>query len=118
MALLKNCCRITPSKKYRGIHVAYASAPYQRYFGPTKNVRQGNFNMYEVIKILEEKNLFDRLVKQGIISITIAGHKYIYETYLREKAKGFKGKQAVTNTSEVTKTPERTVYRIIQKMEG
>ena len=74
--------------------------------------------MYEAIKILEEKNLFDKLVKQGIISITIVGHKYIYETYLREKAKGNKTTQAVTNTSIETKTPESTIYKIIRKMVG
>ena len=72
--------------------------------------------MYEAIKILEEKNLFDTLVKQGIISITIAGHKYIYETYLREKAKGNGTSQAVTNTSFETGTPERAIYKIISKM--
>ena len=67
--------------------------------------------MYETIKILEEKNLFKSLVKQGII--TIAGHKYIYETYLKEK--GIKTTQAVTNTSIETKTTESNVYKIIKK---
>ncbi len=73
--------------------------------------------MYEAIKILEEKNLFDTLVKQGVISITIAGHKYIYETYLKQKLKVNKKSQAVTNTSIETKTPERTVYDVIRRME-
>ena len=72
--------------------------------------------MYETLKILEEKKLFDKLVRQGIISITIAGHKYIYETYLREKIKGNKTSQAVINTSIETKTPESTIYKIIRKM--
>jgi predicted transcriptional regulator len=72
--------------------------------------------MYEALKILEEKNLFDQLVKQGIISITIAGHKYIYEMYLREKEKGNGTSQAVTNTSIETNTPESTIYKIIKKM--
>ena len=74
--------------------------------------------MYETIKMLEEQNLFDKLVKQGIIPITIAGHKYIYEIYLREKENGIKGKQAVTNTSEITNTSERTVYHIIKLMKS
>ncbi len=72
--------------------------------------------MYESLKILEENNLFDTLVKQGIISITIAGHKYIYETFLKEKSKGIGTSQAVTNTSIETATPESTVYKIIRKM--
>jgi hypothetical protein len=72
--------------------------------------------MYETLKILEEKNLFDNLVKQGIISITIAGHKYIYEFYLREKQKGNGTSQAVTNVSIETRTPESTIYKIIRKM--
>lgn len=72
--------------------------------------------MYETLKILEEKNLFNNLVKQGIISITIAGHKFIYETYLREKSKGIGTSQAVTNTAIETKTPESTIYKIIRKM--
>jgi hypothetical protein len=72
--------------------------------------------MYETLKILEEQNLFKTLVKQGIISITIAGHKYIYEQYLREKAKGIGTAQAVANTSVETNTPESTIYKIIRKM--
>jgi hypothetical protein len=72
--------------------------------------------MYETIKILESNNLFDQAVKQGIISITIVGHKYIYEQFLREKEKGHKTTQAVTNTSIETGTPESTIYKIIRKM--
>lgn len=72
--------------------------------------------MYEAIKILEEQNLFKELVKQGLISITIAGHKYIYETYLKEKGNGNGTSQAVTNTSIETRTPESTIYKIIRKM--
>lgn len=72
--------------------------------------------MYESIKILEEQNLFDRLVKQGLISITVVGHKFIYETYLKEKKKGNKTVQAVINTSIETGTPESSIYKIIRKM--
>ncbi len=74
--------------------------------------------MYDIIKTLEEKNLFSHLVKQGIISTTIVGHKHVYETYLKEKADGYCTSQAVTNTSIETRTPESTVYKIIKKMRG
>ncbi len=72
--------------------------------------------MYKTLKILEDKNLFNEMVQQGVISTTIAVHKYIYETYLGEKEKGVKTTQAVTNVSIETGTPESTIYKIIRKM--
>ena len=72
--------------------------------------------MYETLKILEQQGLLDKCVKQGIVSITLAGHKFIYETYLKEKKKTIKNSQAITNTSIITKTDEKTIYRIIKKM--
>ena len=42
--------------------------------------------MYKHLQRLEEMNLLDTLVKQGIISITIAGQKLIYEVYLKERS--------------------------------
>jgi ribosomal protein L13 len=74
--------------------------------------------MYETLKLLEDKGLFKTLIKQGVLSITIAGHKMIYETYLREKSKTGSNSQAITNTSIETKTPERTIYKVIKKMRG
>jgi predicted transcriptional regulator len=74
--------------------------------------------MYKYLQILDDKDLLSDLVKQGIISITIVGHKFIYEAYLREKEKGNKTSQAVTNTSIDTKTPESTIYKIIRKMKS
>jgi len=73
--------------------------------------------MYKILQELEDVNLLDKLVKQGIVSITIAGHKMIYEIYLKE-LKTNKKAQAITNTSIDTKTPESSVYRIIKKMES
>lgn len=73
--------------------------------------------MYEKLKQLEDLRLLDQLVKNGIISITIAGRKMIYEVYLKEFKKERNKAQAITNTSESTKTPERTIYRIIKLME-
>jgi len=73
--------------------------------------------MYKILQELEDVNLLDKLVKQGIVSITIAGHKMIYEIYLKELKSNDKP-QAITNTSISTKTDERTVYRIIKKMES
>lgn len=72
--------------------------------------------MYETLKILEEQGLLDKCVKQGIVSITLAGYKMIYETYLREKKKRIKNSQAITNTSIITRTDEKTIYKIIKKM--
>ena len=72
--------------------------------------------MYEILQKLENDSLLDQLVKQGIVSITIAGHKLIYEVYLKELKKEKKA-QAITNTSIETHTPERTIYRIIKTME-
>lgn len=73
--------------------------------------------MYKILQQLESYNLFDQLVKSGIVSITIAGHKKVYEVYLLELKKVRKP-QAITNTSIQTNTPERTIYRIIESMEG
>lgn len=73
--------------------------------------------MYKTLQELEDMNMLDKLVKQGIMSITIAGHKLIYEIYLKE-LKTNKKAQAITNTSIDTKTPEPTIYRIIKKMES
>jgi len=72
--------------------------------------------MYETLKILEDKGLLDKCVKQGVVSITLAFHKMIYETYLKEKKQTKSNSQAITNTSIVTKTSEKTIYRIIKKM--
>ena len=72
--------------------------------------------MYELLNQLEESNLFDVLVKQGIISDTIAKHKYIYEFYLTERRKGYKTIQAVKFTSIKTRTPKSTIYKIISRM--
>lgn len=72
--------------------------------------------MYKILQQLDN-NLFDQLVKQGIVSLTIAGHKKVYEVYLVELTKE-KKTQAITNTSIQTNTPERTIYRIIEKMES
>ena len=63
-------------------------------------------------------NLLDTLVKQGIISITIAGQKLIYEVYLKERNIAKNKTEAVVNTSVETNTPERTIYRIIKSMEN
>lgn len=73
--------------------------------------------MYEILQELEKHNLLDKLVKNGVVPITIAGHKLIYEVYLCEMKKCNDKPQAITNTCESTKTPERTIYRIIRKME-
>lgn len=74
--------------------------------------------MYKHLLQLEEINLLDTLVKQGIISITLAGHKMIYEIYLRKRTLGEKKMEAVVNTSVETGTPERTIRWIIKKMES
>jgi len=74
--------------------------------------------MYKHLQKLEELNLLDTLVKQGIISITLAGQKMIYEIYLKEKNVAKNKTEAVVNTSIETKTPERTIYRIIKAMEN
>ena len=72
--------------------------------------------MYKILQQLEQYNLLDTLVKSGIVSITIAGHKKVYEVYLLELRKERKP-QAITNTSIQTNTPERTIYKIIKSME-
>lgn len=72
--------------------------------------------MYEILQQLDEHNLFDKLVKSGIVSLTVAGHKKVYEVYLIERQKE-KKPQAITNTSIQTNTPERTIYKIIKEME-
>lgn len=73
--------------------------------------------MYEVLQELANANLLDKAIKKGVVSITLAGHKLIYEIYLRE-LKSVKKSQAITNTSVETKTPESSIYRIIKVMES
>ena len=73
--------------------------------------------MYEYLKLLEKKNLLGVLITKGIVPLTLAGHKLIYEVYLKELKENIKS-QAITNTSIETKTPERTIYRIIAQMES
>ena len=72
--------------------------------------------MYELLKKLDNIQILDELVKKGVLSITIATHKSIYEVYLLELKKDKKA-QAITNTSIETKTPERAIYKIIKAME-
>lgn len=67
---------------------------------------------------MEELNLLDTLVKQGVISITIAGQKLIYEHYLKRRKDGEKKMEAVVNTSVETGATERTIRRIIATMES
>ena len=73
--------------------------------------------MYKILQQLEDRNLLDQLVKNGIVSVVIISHKKVYEIYLLELKKEKKS-QAITNTSIQTKIPERTIYRIIKSMEG
>lgn len=72
--------------------------------------------MYEMIKELEQKDMLKKCIKCGIIPVTVIGQKLVYEVYLKLKREGHSGKQLITNVSEETKTPERTVYRIVKKM--
>lgn len=74
--------------------------------------------MYKHLQKLEDLNLLDSLVREGIISITIAGQKLIYEVYLKERKTAKNKTEAVVNTSVETNTPERTIYRIIKAMEN
>ena len=72
---------------------------------------------YELIAKLEQLDYFNDLLKQGIVPINWTTYKQIYEFYQQEKQHA-KGKQLITNVSEKFKISERSVYAIIQKMEG
>ena len=72
--------------------------------------------MYESLKKLEEQGILNTLIKQGIISVTLAGHKYVYEIYMREKEKGLSTTEAVAITSDLTKHSESVIYKIMRKM--
>lgn len=61
-------------------------------------------------------NMFDTLIKEGIIPFTLKNHKIIYEDYLLEKSKGFTTTKAISNISEKNKISEDSVYRIIRRM--
>ena len=78
--------------------------------------------MYETIKELEEKGLFQKAVESGLISITVAGQKMIYEIYLKIRQQGYKDgfgkRQSVLRTSIETKTSEANIYSIIKRMEN
>jgi len=71
--------------------------------------------MYKTLLELEKLNLLNRLVNEGIISLTIFAHKEVYERYLQER-KNHNTVKAVQNTSDICKIPESSIYKIMQKM--
>lgn len=72
---------------------------------------------YELISKLEKLPYFNELLKQGILPSNWSVYKSIYDYYLQEKEKT-KGKQLITNVAEKFNISDRSVYLIIQKMEG
>lgn len=74
--------------------------------------------MYELLKKLEDSEMLDKAVSKGIISVTIAGQKFIYEMFLRNMKRYKKKPKAVEETAIETDCSTRYVYRVITKMEG
>lgn len=72
--------------------------------------------IYELISKLEKLEYFKDLLKQGIISPNFSTCKEIYDYYLEERKRA-KGKQLISNVAEKYNISDRSVYRIIQKME-
>lgn len=81
---------------------------------------------YQLISKLEKLDYFNELLKQGIVPTNWATYKEIYEHYLGEiqKLKDSRWsakktyRQAKCNTAERFNISERSVYLIVQKMEG
>lgn len=72
---------------------------------------------YQLISKLEKLDYFNELLSNGIIPTNWATYKEIYEFYLIEKETE-KGKQLITNVAEKFNISDRSVYLIVQKMEG
>ena len=72
---------------------------------------------YELISKLEKLDYFHDLLRQGILPSNWSTYKTIYDYYLEEK-ENLKGKQLITTVADKFNISDRSVYLIIQKMEG
>ena len=72
---------------------------------------------YELISKLEKLDYFNELLMKGILPLSWKTYKEVYEFYLKEKKKE-KGRELVDNVAAKFKISIRSVYAIVQKMEG
>jgi hypothetical protein len=71
---------------------------------------------FDFINQLKEDNVFDQLIKRGLISVSYENYHYIYSYYLSCLKKSKTKLQAINETSEKFNISERGVYVIINKM--
>ncbi len=76
---------------------------------------------YAVLKKMESEGMLKEAIKSGVVSVTLAGQKMIYEVYLnayKENKLITNKRQAAVATSIKTNTSLRHVFRIIKDMES
>lgn len=73
---------------------------------------------YDLINKLEKLDYFNELLKSGLVPVNWIDYKVIYEFYKKERISCKYRKQALTNTADEFSISERSVYLIIQKMNG
>ena len=74
-------------------------------------------NTYEIIKELENSPNFLKLLKRGVIPITIFDKKVYYERFQKELKQGGNRWQAIIITSDEFGVSEMTIRRAIKFME-
>jgi len=74
-------------------------------------------NKYKLLTIIDNSGLLEQLLNAGIVSVTIIGHKNIYERYIKLRV-SHKSATAVTIVSEEYKCSESTVWKIINDMKS
>lgn len=71
---------------------------------------------YELVCELEERGLLQECINRGIVPITIAGNKLMYEIYLKHYEETGLKMDAYSRTAEEFRVTERTVERVVKKM--
>lgn len=71
---------------------------------------------YELLEMLKNDGVLEYVVEKGIIPVTLAYHKVVYENYLNER-KFRKKSEAILQTSVNCDMSTRQVWNIIKNME-
>lgn len=73
---------------------------------------------YDLIRTLEEQNLFKKLLGKGLVSVKFLNDKEMYESYLQYIDEGFAKMEAYGFTASDFNCSRKTVERVVIKMES
>ena len=73
--------------------------------------------VYNLIKELKEKDLFDKCIKNGIISFTYQSHLEIYEAFKKENTTITSKMQCYSNVGEYMGVSWQTVSNVVYNFE-